>query len=137
MKKKLLVMAVLILSSMSLAGCATKVAVTPSATLPAAAGETKLTRDANGNTVVNLKVRHFAPVQNLQPPKSTYVVWVETPDRQLMNLGQLRIGQDREGKLTATTPFKTFRLLISAEDFPTVKQPSNQVVLVTDILEAK
>lgn len=121
----------------SLSGCAKEVVVPPSAALPAAIGEAKATKDANGNTRVHLKVDHMAPPQNLQPPKSVYVVWAETPDKQRYNLGQLRVDEKRRGQLDATTAFKVFRLIVTPEDFPTVTEPSGPEVLSTGVLEAK
>lgn len=100
-------------------------------------GYTKLSKDQNDNTKVQLRVEHLAPPQNLQPPRSVYVVWVKTPDNQYYIVGQLRIDKDLEGKLNAITPFKTFRIVISAEDIPTVTQPGDQVVLTTEVLEVK
>ena len=117
-------------------GCAARAPLPPSAELPAATGETKLTRDENGNSVIHLKVQHFAPPENLQPPKSVYVVWVETPEGQYRNLGQLKIGEKRSGEIKGVTPFRTFRLVVSAEESPMVTQPS-QIVMRTELLESK
>lgn len=120
------------------AGCGKqKVPLPVSGTLPAATGQAKVSNDENGNTMVNVKVRHFAPPQRLQPPKSVYVVWVETPERQTFNLGQLRIKDNLEGELTGITPFKVFQILITAENFPTVTTPSGDVILRTSVVETK
>ncbi|GFO70223.1 hypothetical protein GMLC_38020 [Geomonas limicola] len=119
----------------ALAGCATKtITLPPSQEMPAAEGEAKLTRDANGNNVVQLKVKHFAPPQRLTPPKSVYVVWLETPNHDLYNLGQLKVNKDLEGTLMAVTPYEVFQLVISAEDSPNVSEPGDQVVLRTRAL---
>lgn len=134
--KKLLIVSTLSLL-LAIAGCAERVAVAPTPTLPAAMGQAKVSRDSSGNSKVSLNVEHVAPPQNLQPPKSVYVVWVETPEKQTFNLGQLKISKDRKGSISGITPFKTFRLVVTAEDFPTVTTPSSQEVLRTDILEAK
>lgn len=117
-------------------GCAVKAPLPSSTELPAAMGETKITLDNNGNSTIRMKVQHFAPPENLQPPKSVYVVWVETPEGHYNNFGQLKIDEKRSGEITGITPFRTFRLVVSAEDYPMVAQPS-QVVMRTDLLEAK
>jgi hypothetical protein len=122
---------------MAVAGCAKEVVVPPSAELPAAVGEAKATRDANGNTRVHLEVEHMAPPQNLQPPKSVYVVWAETPEKQRYNLGQLKVDEKRRGRLDSTTAFTMFRLVVTPEDFPTVTEPTGPEVLATGVLEAK
>ncbi|GFO59428.1 hypothetical protein GMST_17530 [Geomonas silvestris] len=116
----------------ALAGCATKtINLPPSQEMPAAEGEARLSRDDNGNTVVQLKVKHFAPPQRLTPPKAVYVVWLETSDHEMHNLGQLKVDKDLEGKLIAVTPYEVFQLVISAEDSPNLSEPGDQVVLRT------
>lgn len=119
-----------------LIGCAQEVRLPSSAELPAAMGEAKVYKDDNGNTKIKLEVKHFAPPQRLQPPRSVYVVWAETSDNQMFNLGRLKINEDLKGKLEATTPFRVFQLVITAEDNPLVMQPSQQVVLRTKVIEA-
>jgi hypothetical protein len=59
------------------AGCAQRVEFIGSPTVPAATAEAKVTRDRNNNSQVDLQVRYLAPPENLSPPKSLYVVWVE------------------------------------------------------------
>ena len=120
------------------AGCGKqKVPLPASMMLPAATGQAKVSKDDNGNTRVNVKVQHFAQPQRLQPPKSVYVVWVETPERDLYNLGQLRIKDNLEGEFTGITPFKVFQIVITAENYPTVTTPSSDVVLRTSVVETK
>jgi len=121
----------------AISGCAHKTAVAPTQALPAAMGEAQTSTDENGNTRVRLVVHHVAPPQNLQPSKNAYVVWAETPDKQMYNLGQLKIDENRDGQITAITPEKNFRLVVTAEDFATVTQPSSQVVLTTQPLETR
>ncbi|UFS72120.1 hypothetical protein LPW11_07995 [Geomonas sp. RF6] len=134
-RKALLAAAVFLFAGVS--GCAHKTEVQSSTALPAALGEAQTSLDDNGNTRVRLVLNHVAPPQNLQPPKNTYVVWVETPDKQMYNLGQLKIDEDRNGKLTGITPLKVFRLVVTAEDYGTAQTPSSQVVLTTKPIEAK
>ncbi len=120
------------------AGCGKqKMTLPTSQMLPAATGVAKVSKDENGNTRVNLKVEHFAPPQRLQPPKATYVVWVETADNKMYNLGQLRIKDNLKGELSGITPFQVFQIVITAEDYPTVTAPSNDVILKTSVVEQK
>ncbi|MRR54898.1 MAG: hypothetical protein EG822_10375 [Deltaproteobacteria bacterium] len=134
---KLIFVTAVLAVSLRMLGCATKEPIPASNVVPAATGVTKVSKDSNDNTSIHLKVDHLAPPQNLQPPRAIYVVWVQTPDNQTYNLGQLKVDKELEGELKAVTPFKIFRLVITAEDFPTVSLPSQQVVLTTDVLEAK
>lgn len=123
--------------SLGLSGCATSVPIPSSTIVPAASGFTKVSKDDNGNTKIEFKVQNLAPPQNLQPTRSIYVVWVQTSDNKSYNLGQLKVDKNLKGTLNAITPFTSFRLVVSAEDFPTVSLPSQQVILSTELLEAK
>ncbi len=123
--------------SLGLSGCATTSQIPSSTIVPAASGFTKVSKDDNGNTKIEFKVQHLAPPHNLQPPRSIYVVWVQTSDNKSYNLGQLKVDKNLNGTLNALTPFDNFRLVVSAEDFPAVSLPSQQVVLTTELLEAK
>lgn len=134
---KSIIAATLSLMIFAISGCAQKAVIPTSSIVPAATGHTKLSIDENDNAKVQLRVEHLAPPQNLQPPKAVYVVWVKTPDNQHYILGQLKVDKNLEGKMNAITPFKTFRIVISAEDFPTVKEPGDQLILTTEVLEAK
>jgi hypothetical protein len=116
-------------------GCATeKVKLPASPELPAATGEAKISKDKNGNTLLRLKVEHFAPPQKLQPPKPVYVVWLETSNHEMHNIGELKIDDDLQGKLETVTPYAVFQIVITAEDYATVTFPSPQVVLRTRVI---
>jgi hypothetical protein len=123
--------------SVGLLGCAAKTPIPSSSVVPAATGITIVTTDANNNTKIELKVEHLAHPQNLEPPKSVYVVWVVTSENHKFNLGQLKLDNNLNGEITGITPFKAFRLIVTAEDFATVTQPSTEVVMSTDLLSPK
>ena len=117
-------------------GCAQKVTLRNSPDLPAAVGEAKITRDDNRNAVVEVDIQHLAPPDNLKPPKKVYVVWAQAPDGKNMPLGQLPVGADRRGRLKATTPMQNFRIIVTAEDTPTSKFPSPQIVFSSNMIDA-
>jgi len=117
-------------------GCAQKVALRNSPDVPAAVGEAKITRDENKNAVVEADIQHLAPPENLKPPKKVYMVWAQAPDGKNMPLGQLTVGADRRGRLKATTPMQIFRIIVTAEDIPTPKFPSPQIVFSSNMIDA-
>lgn len=119
------------------AGCAKKVTVSISSTIPAAQAEIKTGKDKNDNSVVDLKVKHMAPAENLRPARSTYVVWVETPDRKTINVGRLKLSDNLEGEIRIMTPYPAFRLVVSAEDNALPFSPSSQRVIETGLIEIK
>jgi hypothetical protein len=118
-------------------GCAQKVAFYPEQVTPAAEATARVTRDANDNTKLQLRVKHLALPQRLSPPKALYVVWAQTPQGRTMNLGRLIVKSNRTGAFTGVMPLDEFRLLITAEDVADAIAPSAKVVLSTRVIRMK
>lgn len=102
---------------------------------PSAMGEADLTKDKNGNTNVSLRVEHLAKPAMLTPPANLYVVWFQQPGSDPENEGQLQVGNDLRGQLKTTTPWHNFDIFVTAETDPTVKTPSDQIVLRVTVHE--
>lgn len=102
---------------------------------PSAAGDVDLSKDKNGNTNVSLRVEHLAKPSLLTPPANLYVVWFQEPGSEPENEGQLQVGNDLKGQLRTTTPLHNFDIFITAETDPTVKTPSDQMVMRVTIPE--
>jgi hypothetical protein len=117
-------------------GCAQKVALRNSPDVPAAVGEAKITRDENKNSVVEVDIQHLVPPDTLKPPKKVYGAWAQSPDGKNMNLGQLKVGEDRRARLKATTPMQRFRIIVTAEDTPTATFPSPNIVFSSNMIDA-
>lgn len=96
---------------------------------PAAQGKVDYHHDRNGNTSMELKVEHLAAPSNLQPVKQVYVVWVQAPGKPPENQGVLRVNEDLEGSIKLITPYKSFDVFVTAEDSPSVTQPSTMEML--------
>lgn len=119
------------------AGCSQRVEFIGSPTVPAAAAEAKVSRDRNNNSQIDLRVRYLAPPENLTPPKSLYVVWVEGSQGRIMNMGQMNVDRNRRGSFKGVTPLSEFRILITAEDIAVATQPSEQVMLRTEVITVR
>lgn len=102
---------------------------------PSATGDVDLSKDKNGNTNVSLRVEHLAKPSLLTPPANLYVVWFQEPGSEPENEGQLQVGNDLKGQLRTTTPLHNFDIFITAETDPTVKTPSDQMVMRVTIPE--
>ncbi|HLJ29264.1 MAG TPA: hypothetical protein VKY85_21325 [Candidatus Angelobacter sp.] len=96
---------------------------------PAAMGKVITDNDRNGNTGIDVQVKHMAAPQSLTPAKTAYVVWVQPRGRDPEVLGLLRVNEDLGGSLKATTPYKDFDVFITAEDNPKPDSPSSMVIL--------
>ena len=107
---------------------ASEVDLAGTALLPSADGKAKV-RSKRGTMEVE------ADFGNLQSPTTfgaeylTYVMWAISPDGHAVNLGEVLIGGNDRSKLTATTNFQAFALIVTAEPYFAVRQPSNVVVL--------
>ena len=58
----------------------------------------------------------------------TYVLWAITPEGRATNLGELQLNGD-DGELEVTTELQTFALVVTAEPYFAVSQPSDVVVM--------
>jgi hypothetical protein len=96
---------------------------------PTAQGKIATETDRNGNTRIHVEVKHMASPAALSPSKQTYVAWVQLRGQSPEPLGVLRVNEDLQGSLDASTPQKDFDILITAEDNPAPTAPSGMVVL--------
>jgi outer membrane protein OmpA-like peptidoglycan-associated protein len=79
-----------------------------------------------------------ADFKNLMPPSSygpeylTYVLWAISPDGRPVNLGELTLndwGNGASSKIQATSDIQTFGMIVTAEPYYAVTQPSDVVVM--------
>jgi len=109
-------------------GGATDVDLAGTVLLPSADGRAKV-RSKRGTMEVE------AEFKNLQSPATfggeylTYVLWAISPDGSAVNLGEVLVGDNDRSKLTATTNLQAFALIVTAEPYFAVRQPSNVIVL--------
>ncbi|MGC1463002.1 MAG: OmpA family protein [Terracidiphilus sp.] len=99
---------------------------------------TSLMSSADGKVKVRSKrgtMEVEAEFGNLQSPTTfggeylTYVLWAISPEGRAENLGEVLVGGNDRSKLTATTSLQAFALIVTAEPYFGVRQPSNVVVL--------
>jgi hypothetical protein len=103
----------------------TKLAV--SNKLPSAQGEVITRPEDNGNTLVEVDVKHLADPSLIANGANTYVVWAHQPGQQdPQNLGALRVDKDLNGNFKAVTPYKNFDLFITAEPNQVVNKPTDE-----------
>ncbi len=105
---------------------------------------TALMASANGEAKVNSKrgsIEIDAEFGNLQRPTTfgneylTYVLWAISPEGRAVNLGEVLVGDNDRSKLRVTTDLQAFALIVTAEPYYAVRQPSNVVVLENVIRE--
>jgi len=105
---------------------------------------TDLMPSANGVAVINSKrgsIAIEAEFGNLQRPTTfgneylTYVLWAISPEGRAVNLGEVLVGDNHRSKLNVTTDLQAFALIVTAEPYYAVRQPSNAVILENVVRE--
>jgi len=125
-----------ICSLLFLTSCAKKLRFATSTVVPAAEGRVKYKKDDNGNYAIDVDIKNLADPSKLTPPKNTYVLWMETEQSNVQNLGQIvsstgLFSSTLKASLDAVTSFKPRSFFITGEESPTVTYPGPQVVLTT------
>jgi outer membrane protein OmpA-like peptidoglycan-associated protein len=105
---------------------------------------TSLMPSANGEAKVNSKrgsIEIDAEFGSLQRPTNfgneylTYVLWAISPEGRAVNLGEVLVGGNDRSQLHVTTDLQAFAMIVTAEPYYAVRQPSNVVVLENVIRE--
>jgi outer membrane protein OmpA-like peptidoglycan-associated protein len=105
---------------------------------------TDLMPGANGQAKVESKKGYIeieVEFGNLQKPTTfgneylTYILWAISPEGRAVNLGEVLVGGNHRSKLDVTTDLQAFALIVTAEPYYAVRQPSNVVVLENVIRE--
>ena len=105
--------------------------------LPRATGEAAVDSKGakTGRTNLYIKASGLDSPEKFGMEYLTYVVWAITPEGRAVNLGELVRDDDNKADLKATTDLQAFALIVTAEPYFAVTQPSDVVVLenvVTD-----
>jgi outer membrane protein OmpA-like peptidoglycan-associated protein len=96
--------------------------------LPSAGGNAKV-RSKRGTLEVEAEFRNLDNPTSFGNEYLTYVMWAISPEGRAVNLGEVLVGDNNRSKLTATTDLQAFALIVTAEPYFAVRQPSNVVVL--------
>jgi outer membrane protein OmpA-like peptidoglycan-associated protein len=113
-------------------GKSTKVDLKGTDLTPQGNGEAKV-EARSGTTSVEVEVNNMAQPSTLGTEFLTYVLWAVSPEGRTNNLGEILIDKDGKGKLSATTPFQTFSLFVTAEPYFAVRQPSETLALRNEL----
>lgn len=100
---------------------------------PAAQGTVTIQTGNNGNTTLDLKVQALAAPSSLSPAANVYVVWIQPPDQNPQNHGQLSVNQSEDGELHTKTPYKRFKVFVTAEQNARIQEPTGPRVLQADV----
>lgn len=132
-----LAFAICVIIGISLSSCARKLTFLNSSVTPAATGSVKIKHAKSGNYLIDVETRNLAPADKLSPPRKVYVVWMETQQNTVRNIGMMKSGnslfsKNLKGGLQATSTSKPTSFFITAEDDGNRQYPGNEVVLKTN-----
>jgi outer membrane protein OmpA-like peptidoglycan-associated protein len=108
-------------------GGSTKVDFKGTALLPDAKGDAWV-EGQKGYIQIKAEFENFKPATTYGAEYLTYVLWAITPEGRATNLGEV-ILDGKEGKLHVTTELQSFGMIVTAEPYFAVAQPSDVVVL--------
>jgi outer membrane protein OmpA-like peptidoglycan-associated protein len=106
---------------------ATRIDFRGTALLPEAHGEASV-ESKQGVIKIDARMEKLRPATDYGPEYLTYVMWAITPEGRATNVGEVLLNGDRS-KLDATTDLQSFGLIVTAEPYFAVTQPSNVVVM--------
>ena len=88
-----------------------------------------------GSIVVNAEFGDLQRPTTFGNEYLTYVLWAISPEGRAVNLGEVLVGDNHRSKLQVSTDLQAFALIVTAEPYYAVRQPSNVVVLENLIRE--
>jgi outer membrane protein OmpA-like peptidoglycan-associated protein len=105
----------------------TKIDFRGTALLPEARGEATV-ESRQGVIKIDARMEKLQPATKFGPEYLTYVMWAITPEGRATNVGEVLLNGDKT-KLDATTELQSFGLIVTAEPYFAVTQPSDVVVM--------
>jgi outer membrane protein OmpA-like peptidoglycan-associated protein len=100
--------------------------------LPAARGSA-VVENKGGTTVIDARFEHVAAPSQFGSVYLTYVLWAISPDGRAKSLGELVLNGSDKGKITVSTEMQAFAMIVTAEPYFSVPQPSDVVVMENSV----
>jgi outer membrane protein OmpA-like peptidoglycan-associated protein len=107
-------------------GGSTRVDLKGTELMPQASGEARVESKA-GRVEIDAKLSGMEPANKFGLEYLTYVLWAITPEGRANNLGEVLL-DDGKSELRVTTGLQAFGLIVTAEPYFAVTQPSDLVV---------
>ena len=105
----------------------TKVDFAGTALLPEARGYADVSGE-KGYIRVDAHFDEIQPATRFGPEYLTYVLWAITPEGRATNLGEVQV-DDKDARIKVTTELQAFGMIVTAEPYFAVTQPSDVVVI--------
>ncbi|MBZ5501713.1 MAG: OmpA family protein [Acidobacteriia bacterium] len=99
--------------------------------MPFAKGEAKV-EQKKGVVSISAKFEKLLPATQYGAPFMTYVLWAVTPEGRATNLGELVL-EGNKAKVDGAAAFQAFAMIVTAEPYFAVTQPSDVVVMENEV----
>ena len=99
--------------------------------MPFAKGEARV-EQKKGVISISAKFEKLLPATQYGSPFLTYVLWAVTPEGRAENLGELVL-EGNKAKVDGATAFQAFAMIVTAEPYFAVAQPSEVVVMENEV----
>src|SRR5213594_1634895 len=96
--------------------------------LPKSHGEAEV-EGRKGYMEIKAELKDLQPASRFGPEYLTYVLWAITPEGRPVNLGEVLLDENNRGVLDVTTDLQAFGMIVTAEPYFAVTQPSDVVVM--------
>jgi len=106
---------------------ATKIDFVGTALLPNAVGTAQV-EGKKGYIAIDARFDKLEPATRFGQEYLTYVLWAITPEGRATNLGEVQV-DDKDARIQVTTELQAFGLILTAEPYYAVTQPSDVVVM--------
>lgn len=136
----LLLIVLMMVAMLSITSCSSKAAFQTSSVIPAARGYVSVKQDRDQNYIIEVKLDYLSEADRLDPPKKTYVIWMESSNNATKNIGQINsstgfMSNNLKADFQTSSSYKPDRIYITAEDDGTVSYPGPVIVLTTGRLK--
>src|SRR5690348_6264813 len=86
-----------------------------------------------GRTEIDAKFERLEAPTRYGPEYLTYVLWAITPEGHPKNLGEVLPGSSDHASMHVTTDLQSFGMIVTAEPYSAVRQPSDVVVMENEV----
>ena len=86
-----------------------------------------------GSTEIKARFKKLPAPTRFGREYLTYVLWAITPEGRATNLGEIITDNDDESKLNVTSDLQSFAMIVTAEPYFSVTQPSDVVVMENSV----
>ncbi len=100
--------------------------------LPEGGGNAEV-KSKQGAIHIEAEFSGLQPAGRFGPEYLTYVLWAISPEGRPANLGEVLLNHEGHSKLNVTSNLQTFALIVTAEPYFAVTQPSDVVVMENEI----